>query len=69
MNESKLFREVRMEIRREDLISVLRTKLTGDALATALARVQKQDDFDTLSRWFDLSLTLSPEALLAELDR
>jgi hypothetical protein len=73
MNESILFREIRTEARlatrREDLARVLRTKLSGDELAKAIARVEKQEDLSTLSRWFDLSLTLSPADLVAELDR
>jgi hypothetical protein len=73
MNESTFLREIRtatlLEERREVLARVLRTKLSGDDLAKAIAQVEKQKDLATLSRWFDLSLTLSPEALTAELDR
>jgi hypothetical protein len=73
MNESILWREIRtkarVEERRENLTRVLRTKLSGDALATAIARVEKQEDLAILSRWFDLSLTQSPEDLVAELAR
>ena len=36
-------------------------------LAAATERVEKQDDLEVLSRWFDLSLTLSPEKILDEL--
>jgi hypothetical protein len=77
MNESIVFREVRtearnqgrLETRRETLTRVLQTKLSGDALERATARVESQDNLKVLSRWFDLALTLSPEALVAELDR
>ncbi len=55
--------------RREALSKVLRTKLSGDVLERTLARVAKQTDLEILSRWFDLSLTLSPKELVAELDR
>jgi hypothetical protein len=44
-------------------------RLPGDLLARALARVEKQDDLAILSRWFKQALTLSPEALVAELDK
>jgi hypothetical protein len=66
MNESIVFREARLEVRREDLTRVLRTKLSGEALAQALAQVEQQADLAILSRWFDLALMLSPEALVAE---
>jgi hypothetical protein len=77
VNESIFLREVRTEARnqghlerqRDLLVRLLRTKLSGDSLAAALARVEKQDDLAVLSHWFDLSLTLSPAAFLAELDR
>jgi hypothetical protein len=73
MNESIAAREWRdqgrLESRRDDLIEVLRTKFSGDQLATAIARVEKQDDLAILSRWFKLSVTLSPRKLLAELNK
>jgi hypothetical protein len=73
MNESITAREWRnqgrLEERRENLAELLRTRLSGDALAAALARVEKQDDLATLSRWFKLALAVSPELLLAELDK
>ena len=69
MNESILFREIRTQTHRKDLTRLLRTKLSGEALATAVARVEKQDDPAILSHWFDLALTLSPEALAAELEK
>jgi hypothetical protein len=73
MNESIVAREWReqgrLENQRDNLVRVLRTKFSGDTLAAAIARVEKQDDLATLSRWFDLSLTLSPRKLLAELNK
>lgn len=33
------------------------------------SRVEKQDDLATLSRWFDLALTLSPESLPDAIDK
>jgi hypothetical protein len=73
MNESTYLREIRiearLETRRDDLMRLLRTKLSGDALARATARVEKQEDLEVLSRWFDLALTLSPETLATEMDR
>jgi len=81
MNESIFLNEIRaeareqghheavLEIRREDLSRVLRTKLSGSDLNRAISRVLLQQNPAILSRWFDLSLTLSPEALVAELDR
>src|SRR5262249_598946 len=73
MNESIFLREIRaqtrLDLQRENLEDVLRTKLSGDTLAIALARVQKQNDLAILSRWFKLSLTSSPEAILAELNK
>ena len=71
MNESIVFREMRnqgrLEVRREVLLDVLRMKLSGELLATAIERVEKQDDLAVLSRWFKLLLTLSPEKILDEL--
>jgi hypothetical protein len=77
MNESIAVREWRdqgrnlgcLENQRDNLVEVLRTKFSGDTLAAAIARVEKQDDLATLSRWFKQSLTLTPEALLAELNK
>ncbi len=77
MNESTYLREIRtearkeafLETRRDDLTEVLRTKLSGDVLARALERVAQQEDLAILSRWFKQALTLSPEALVAELDK
>ena len=73
MNESSFLREVRNEgrvqVRREDLLEILPTRLSGDHLAAAIAHVEKQNDFATLSRWLKLCQTLSPEALLAEIDK
>jgi hypothetical protein len=69
MNESKFLRGVRRDVQCDNLMRVLRTKLSGDSLAAALARVAKQDDLAILSHWFDLALTLPPEAILAELDK
>jgi hypothetical protein len=73
MNESILFREVRtgarLELQRENLVEVLRSRLSGEPLAKAIARVEKQDDLNALSRWFKQALTLSPEDLVAELDK
>jgi hypothetical protein len=73
MNESIVFREARnharLELQRENLMEVLRSKLSGDALERALGRVAKQEDLTILSRWFKQALTLSPEALIAELDK
>jgi len=73
MNESTYLREIRtqtrLEERRDVLLRLLRTKLSGDALAKALAQVEKQENLAILSRWFDLSLTLSPEELVAELNK
>ena len=64
------FRNVgRVEVRREDLVENLRTRLSGDPLAAAIPRVEKQDDLAVLSRWFKLSQTLATEDLLAELDK
>lgn len=56
-------------MQRESLCEVLRTRLTGAALTSALARAEKENDLAVLSRWFKLSLTLAPEALLAEIDK
>lgn len=71
MNESTFLREIRTETRliqgRDWLNRFLRSKLSGDALERALTLVDKQEDPTTLSRWFDLVLTLSPEELLHEL--
>ena len=73
MNESTYLREIRtktrLDLQRDVLVRVLRTKLSGDELAKAIARVEEQKDLATLSRWFDLALTMSPEDLVAELDK
>jgi hypothetical protein len=81
MNESITFREARtqgrnqghlegrLEERRAAVARVLRTKLSGDALAAATARVEQQNDLEVLSRWFEMALTVTPETLLAELGR
>jgi hypothetical protein len=73
MNESTYLREIRtatrLEERRENLMEVLRTRLSGDVLARATARVEHQEDLAILARWFKQALTLSPEALVAELEK
>jgi hypothetical protein len=73
MNESPYLREIRtqtrLELQRENLMEVLRTKLAGDVLTRAMTRVEQQDNLDVLSRWFKQALTLAPEALVAELDK
>jgi hypothetical protein len=71
MNESIAVREWRnqghLARQRDVLLRVLRTKLSGEDLAMVIERVEKQDDLEVLSRWFDLSLALSPEKILDEL--
>lgn len=71
MNDSSFLREIRTEgrvtILRDVLGRLLRARLSGDSLSTALVLVAKQQNADILSHWFDLALTLSPEALLTEL--
>lgn len=73
MNESILWREIRtkarLEERRQALMEVLRTKLSGAVLERATVRVEQQEDLDVLSRWFKQALTLSLEDLVAELDK
>jgi hypothetical protein len=69
MNESIFLRELRVQLQRDNLTRALRRKLTGDPLAQALARTEKQNDLDVLSRWLDLTPTLAPEAILSELDK
>ncbi len=58
-----------MEVQRENLVEVLRTRLSGDVLGRATARVEQQEDLAVLARWFKQALTLSPEALIAELEK
>jgi hypothetical protein len=70
VNESVLWREVRMGLQRENLLKLLRARLKGDRLAEAVARVEKQDDLATLSRWFDVALTVEPpENFLIEINQ
>jgi hypothetical protein len=56
-----------LEIRREYLMEVLRTRLAGDVLERAVARVEQQEDQEVLSRWFKQAL--APEGLVAELEK
>ena len=77
MNESTFLREVRtearqqgrLELQRENLTRVLRTKLSSEALARANGQIEKQEDLAILSQWFEQALTLSPEELVAELEK
>lgn len=67
MNESRFLREIRVEVLQDNLSKVLRSRIKTTHLKVALLLVQEQPDWDTLTRWFDLALTLPPEAILPEL--
>jgi hypothetical protein len=69
MNESSVFREIRVANQRENLVKVLRRRLSGDDLAGVLVRVEQQSDLSVLVRWFDKALELAPEQLLSELNK
>jgi hypothetical protein len=61
VRESTYLREARMEgrveSRQEDLVRVLRARFPGEPLEEVEQRVRKQQQFDELSRWFDLALS------------
>jgi hypothetical protein len=61
VRESSFGRELRMEgrveSRQEDLVRVLRAQFPGEPLDDVEQRVRKQQQFDELSRWFDLALS------------
>jgi hypothetical protein len=73
MDESTFLREVRdqgrLEVWRDTLTQVLLTRLSGDQLKVALPRVEQQTDLAILSRWFTLSLMISPEAIIVLLQK
>jgi hypothetical protein len=57
VKESTYLREIRIETRQEDLVRVLRARFPGEPLEDVEQRVRKQQQFDELSRWFDLALS------------
>lgn len=67
VEQSTFLREARVETQRDWLSRTLKNKLAGPPLTAALAVVANQSDPAILSSWFDLSLALPPEAILAEL--
>jgi hypothetical protein len=68
MEESRVVAEwnakARREVKREDLLTVLRSRFKGNVPAAIVEVVRGQNDFQTLSQWFNLAVECpTPEEL------